>query len=239
MLQKNTISEIPPDTPGFYSNVFLVRKASGGWRQVIDLKQLNAHIAAPHFHMHTHYKLSAEYRQKLGGYSFKKDLQDAYFHVLIHPDSRKYLCFAFENKVYQFRVLTFGLNTSPQIFTRLGHTVAAYLHRQGISVIQYLEDWLKHLPDCQVLLRHQSQLLQILNMVGLKLNEAKSELEPVQDIQYLVLRLHLDQRRASLPVSKHVCAKYPPRQFCRTEKCPSSWDHSFGPPVSSHWVNYT
>ena len=130
MLQKNTISEIPPDTPGFYSNVFLVRKASGGWRQVIDLKQLNAHIAAPHFHMHTHYKLSAEYHQKLGGYSFKKDLQDAYFHVLIHPDSRKYLCFAFENKVYQFRVLTFGLNTSPQIITRLGHTVAAYLHNK-------------------------------------------------------------------------------------------------------------
>ena len=35
-------------------------KASGGWRPVIDLKQLNAHSDAPHFH----YKLSTEYRQK-------------------------------------------------------------------------------------------------------------------------------------------------------------------------------
>ena len=26
-------------------------------------------------------------------------MQDAYLHVLIHPHSRKYLCFAFENKV--------------------------------------------------------------------------------------------------------------------------------------------
>ena len=39
-------------------------------------------------------------------------------------------------------------------------------------------------------------------MVGLKLNEAKSELEPVQDIQFLGLQLCLDQGRASLPISK-------------------------------------
>ena len=38
-------------------------------------------------------------------YAFKIDLQDAYFHVPIHLSSRKYLRFAFENKVYQFRVL--------------------------------------------------------------------------------------------------------------------------------------
>ena len=53
MLQKNAITEVPPDSPGFYSNVFLVRKASGGWRPVIDLKNLNAHIHAPPFRMFT------------------------------------------------------------------------------------------------------------------------------------------------------------------------------------------
>ena len=34
-------------------NVLLVCKASGGWRPVLDLKQLNHHIDAPHFRMHT------------------------------------------------------------------------------------------------------------------------------------------------------------------------------------------
>ena len=53
MLQKNAIMEVPPDSPGFYSNIFMVRKASGGWRPVIDLKSLNAHIYAPHFRMFT------------------------------------------------------------------------------------------------------------------------------------------------------------------------------------------
>ena len=45
---------------------------------------------------------------------------------------------------------------SPQIFTCLGHTVTGYLHRLGISVIPYLDDWLVHHPDRQVLLRHQA-----------------------------------------------------------------------------------
>ena len=164
MLQKNAISKISPDTSVFYSNVFLVRKASGGWRPVIDLKQLNHHINAHHFHMHTISSVPSTVER--GDFAFKIDLQDAYFHVLIHPHSRKYLCFAFENKVYQFRELHFSLNTAPQVLTRLGQTVTAYL--QGISVIAYLDDWLIHYPDRQVLLRHQSQLLNILNMVGLR-----------------------------------------------------------------------
>ena len=125
MLQRNTISEISPDTPGFYSNAFMVRKASGGWRPVIDLKQLNHHIDAPHFRMHTISSVLSTVEKK-GDYTLKIDLQDAYFHVLIHPHSRKYLCFAFENKVYQFRVLNFSLNTAPQVFICLRHRVAAY-----------------------------------------------------------------------------------------------------------------
>ena len=133
MLQKNVIMEVPPDSPGFYSNVFLVRKASGWWRPVIDLKRLNTHIYAPYFHMFTISSVLSTVRK--GDYAFKIDRQDAYFHVPIHPSSRKYIRFAFKNKVYQFRVLPFGLNTAPQVFTRLGHNVMCFLHCLGISVI--------------------------------------------------------------------------------------------------------
>ena len=200
MLQKNAITEVPPDSPGFYSNVFLVRKASGGWRPVIDLKNLNAHIHAPHFRMFTTSSVLSSVEK--GDYAFKIDLQDAYFHVPIHPSSRKYLRFAFENKVYQFRVLPFGLNTAPQVFTRLGHMVTAYLHRQGVSVIPYLDDWLVHHPDRQILLRHQALLLDTLDLVGFILNRKKSELDLTQDLQFLGIHLRLDLGRALLPESK-------------------------------------
>ena len=94
MLQKNMITEVPPDTPGFYSNVFLVRKASGGC-PVIDLKQLNAHYA-PHFRIHTISSVLSTVEK--GDYMFKIDLQDAYFHVLIHPDSMKYGTYVLPSK---------------------------------------------------------------------------------------------------------------------------------------------
>ena len=112
--------------------------------------------------------------------------------------------------------------------------MAAYLHRQGMLVIPYLDDYLIHHPDVQGLLRHQSQLINIPNIVGLRLNEAKSELEPVQDIQFLGLRLHLDQGRTSLPVSKareimaHAC-RISSQKTSRTWRCPNLWDHLIGP----------
>ena len=137
-----------------------------------------------------------------GDYAFKINLQDAYFNVPIHPSSRKYLRFDFENKVYQFQVLPFGLNTASQVFTRLGHTVTGYLHRQGILVIPYQDDWLVHHPDCQVLLRHQAQLINTLDLVSFIINRKKSELDLTQHLQFLGIRLLLDLGEASLPESK-------------------------------------
>ena len=61
MLQKNAVSEISPHTLGFYSNIFLVRKASGGWRPVIDSKQLNSQPHGRSSLSYAHHKFSAEY----------------------------------------------------------------------------------------------------------------------------------------------------------------------------------
>ena len=80
IVQKNAVTEVPPNFAGFYSNVFLVRKASGGWRSVIDLKSLNAHIFAPHFRMFTTSSVLSAVRK--GDYAFKIDLQDAYFQYI-------------------------------------------------------------------------------------------------------------------------------------------------------------
>ena len=110
-------------------------------------------------------------------------------------------CLLLKTKVYQFRVLPFGLNTAPQVFTHLGRTVAGYLHDLGLLVIPYLSDWVVHHPDCQGLLCHQSQLVNTLNLVGFILNE-KSELDLVQDIQFLSIHLRLDLGRALLTESK-------------------------------------
>ena len=42
------------------------------------------------------------------------DLSDAYLHIPIHPNSRKYLRFCHKSQVFQFTSLPFGLATAPE-----------------------------------------------------------------------------------------------------------------------------
>ena len=174
----------------------IFRRVAAGYRSK-ESKRPHSCTSFPYVHDKLCAKLCRKRRLRI-----QIDLQDAYFHVPIHPNSRKYFRFAFENRVYQFQVLPFGLNTAPQVFTRLGHTVTVYLHRQGISVIPYLDDWLIHHPDRQVLLRHQTLLINTLDLVGFILNRKKSELDLTQDLQFLGIRLRLDIGKALLPESK-------------------------------------
>ena len=139
LLRKGAV-EPAPQSPGFYSRLFLVQKASGSWRPVIDLSTLNDYITSSHFHMETPRSVLSSIRP--GDWMISLDLQDAYLQVPVHHDSRRYLHFVVAGKSYQFRVLCFGLTTVPQVFTRIMAPVSAILHRYGVRMLRYLEDWL-------------------------------------------------------------------------------------------------
>ena len=47
------------------------------------------------------------------------DLSDAFLHIPIHSNSRKYLRFCHRSQVFQFTSLPFGLATATQIFTMI------------------------------------------------------------------------------------------------------------------------
>ena len=58
------------------------------------------------------------------------DLTDAYLHIPIHPRSRKYLHFSYEDQTFQFTALPFGMSLSPWIFTKLMGVIAAHLRQR-------------------------------------------------------------------------------------------------------------
>ena len=90
LLHKGAIEQAP-QTPGFYSRLFVVQKDSGSWRPIIDLSTLNTFIVSQRFHMETPQSVLRSIRQ--GDWMISLDLQDAYLQVPIHPESRRYLCF--------------------------------------------------------------------------------------------------------------------------------------------------
>ena len=126
MLAKGALKIARDPGPGFYSRLFLVEKASGGWRPVVDLSHLNEFIQLTRFKMETVASVLLSVRE--GDFLASLDLKDAYFQIPIHPSSRKLLRFTLERTIYQFRALCFGLSTAPQVFTRVFAVVSAWAH---------------------------------------------------------------------------------------------------------------
>ena len=160
LLRKGAV-EPAPQFPGFYSRLFLVQKASGSWRPIIDLSTLNDFITSSHFHMETPQSVLRSIRP--GDWMISLDLQDVYLQFPVHHDSRCYLRFVVAGKSYQFRVLCFGLTTTPQVFTRIMAPVSAILHKYGVRMLRYLDDWLILASTELACLQSRDRLLSLLH----------------------------------------------------------------------------
>ena len=186
LLHKGAIEQAP-QTPGFYSRLFVVQKDSGSWRPIIDLSTLNTFIVSQRFHMETPQSVLRSIRQ--GDWIISLDLQDAYLQVPIHPESRQYLRFTMGGVLYQFRVLYFELTTAPQVFTRLMAPISAILHRYGIRILRYLDDWLILAESRTTCIQSRDRLLHLCEELGLQVNHGKSSLVPSQDMTYLGMQI--------------------------------------------------
>ena len=112
-------------SPGFYSHMFVVTKALGGWRPIIDLSTLNLSVVKVRFRLETAQSvLRSVWRND---WMVSIDLKDAY----LHPSSRKYLRFTAGGRAWQFKVLCFSLSMVPQVFTRVVAPVSGFLHQLG------------------------------------------------------------------------------------------------------------
>ena len=186
LLRKGAV-EPAPQSPGFYSRLFLVQKASGSWRPIIDLSTLNDYVTSSHFHMETPQSVLRSIRP--GDWMVSLDLQDAYLQVPVHHDLHRYLLFVVGGRTYQFRVLCFGLTTAPQVFTRIMAPVSAILHKYGVRMLRYLDDWLILASLEIACLQSRDRLLTICTELGIQVNLTKSSLVPTQSLVYLGMEI--------------------------------------------------
>ena len=173
MLAKGALEIARDPGPGFYSRLFLVEKASGGWRPVIDLSHLNDFVQLTPFKMETVASVLLSVRE--GDFLASLNLKDAYFQIPIRGSSRKLLRFMSEGTVYQFRALCFGLSTAPQVFTRVFAAVSAWAHSPGIRLLRYLDDWLVLSSSEKKAKQAVQSLLSLCHTLGIVINE-KSDL---------------------------------------------------------------
>ena len=193
LLSKGAI-EPSSSGPGFYSRLFVTPKVTGGWRPVIDLSFLNRFVRLSHFRMETAQSVLQSLRS--GDWLISLDLQDAYLQAPVHPQSRKFLRFCLGSQVYQFRVLCFGLSSTPLVFTCVMAPVSSTMHLSGYRILRYLDDWLVFGSSQLEITRARDFLLLLCADLGIQINSAKSSLQPSQRLDYLGMTLQSTPLRA-------------------------------------------
>ena len=223
MLTKEAVELISLDniSPGFYSRIFVVPKSSGSWRPVIDLSPLNKTVTLTKFRMETPQSVLAALNP--GDWMTSIDLKDAYFHIPIHNNSRRYLRFVWEDQVLQFKALCFGLSTAPQVFTRVMGTIATLCHQKGIRLHRYLDDWLIVAKTPLEAQEDTNSVLRITEQLGLLVNWQKSDLVPSQKILYLGMEIDTAVGRV-LPAPKRIDRLLELVQQFRASDHQSAWD---------------
>ena len=111
LTNKNAVEPVTNQTSlGFYNWLFLVPKPNNRWRPILDLSTLNTFLNTESFKMETPETIRSSLQ--VGEWVTSIDFKDAYFHIPIHSQSRKYMRFHIQGQSYQFKALPFGLSTA-------------------------------------------------------------------------------------------------------------------------------
>ena len=122
---------------------------------------------------------------KKDGYFTKFNLISAYYHINVHPDYHKFLCFHWtfsdgKTRYFIYTVLVFGLSSASYVFTKVMRQLLTPWRLKGMKVLFYL-DYGFNIASVQHLCRTNTQtMIGDIESAGYLINYEKSELTPKQ-----------------------------------------------------------
>ena len=201
LINKNAVEPVDnPNSLGFYNRLFLVPKPNNRWRPILDLSTLNTFLNTGSFKMETPETIRTSLQ--VGEWVTSIDFKDAYFHIPIHSQSRKYMRFHLQGRSYQFKALPFGLSTGPLEFTVVAKEVKLMALQKGIRIHQYLDDWLVRASTHHTCLQHTQTLVTLCQELGWLVNKEKSELVPTQVFNFVGYQFDLKEGKVRPTVER-------------------------------------
>ena len=155
-LQQKIIEVDLKTDEGFTSLFFPIpKKDPAKLRWILDLRGLNSVVKKKGYKMETINTI----RQMIlkDDWMVSIDIQDAFYHVLIHRKHRKFLTFTAINNlgrktVYRFRTLPMGLTNSPWALSRIIGEIIRKLRSKGLRLSYFADDLIlmaKTKEECQ------------------------------------------------------------------------------------------
>lgn len=184
------VVELPPDHPCPFGvqPLHVIIKDGKKPRLVIDLsRNLNQHLQYVYFSYST--VCEAAEQSTPNCWYGKLDLSNCFLSFPLHPDALPHFIFRFDEKLYQFTRMPFGLSTAPRICTLLLSVVAYRLSReQFFRLIRYLDDFLFITRSRAEMERCLHFAQQVFSDFGLVVNQEKTE-GPAQRLSFLGILL--------------------------------------------------
>lgn len=200
LLKMGAIQKCNPTQKQFVSRIFLVDKPNGKKRFILNLKNLNKYVFAPHFKMEDARTASRLIQYK--SYATTIDLKDAYYLLPVKKDHRKYLRFCYKTDFYEFVCLPFGLASAPHAFTKLLKPVVQFLRARGVLCVIYLDDFLILGLSKEECSKNTLMVTSLLKFLGFLINTEKSVLSPSTRYKYLGFIFDSTEMTMELPPDK-------------------------------------
>lgn len=203
MLEKDVIERVPVRERfrGVYSPLSTVaKKGSSKRRPILDLRWLNSHIVPEHFKMEG--LADAKNLLSENSYMTKLDLKDAFNHILVHKDHRRYFRFMFENDHFQWKALGFGVSSAPRLFTKTLAPVIGVLRKDGYKVVRYIDDLLLIWNSEEEAKSGTKEVVRVLESFGFTINTEKSVFVPAQRMEFLGFVIDTTENSLSLSKAK-------------------------------------
>ncbi|RMB92731.1 hypothetical protein DUI87_30877 [Hirundo rustica rustica] len=175
---------LEPSTSPWNTPVFCIKKKSGKWRLLQDLRKINAvmeGMGTLQAGMPSPTMLPADWPVLI------VDLKDWFFTIPLHPDDRPKFAFMVPTinnaklaQRYQWKVLPQGMRNSPVLCQWYVARALSGVRKQfpDAHVYHYMDDILVAMPTQDELLRIQPQLLNPLHSHGLQVAPEKVQQQP-------------------------------------------------------------
>ena len=155
----------------YNSPAFIIRKASGGYRFIVDLRAINKHIIKETESSINieHVVLELSYRRPR--YFSKLDFKCGFFQIPLHPDVREKTAFETPAGKCHFARLPQGLSTSPSAFLHAMHGL--FSPELYESLLIYVDDIVLYSPSIKDHLNTLSNVFQKLRDANLRMSPDK------------------------------------------------------------------
>ena len=150
---------------------------------ILNLSDLNEYVVYQHFKMESYHDVQNIIKPNV--WMASVDLKDAFYSIPVHRDYQKYFKFFWQGTFYQFQGMPNGVGPAMRLFTKVLKPPFAWLRSKGHMSVVYVNDTYLQGNTQLECFDNIKATVSLLSNLGFTIHVEKSQLLPVQELEFL------------------------------------------------------